>query len=302
MDKAYAEKGDTPAKEVTVQRLCMSPGIWPPTLVNDTKRIGGEKNKMLPTALGRSVLEFCMREFSQLFAYEFTREMETRLDLISSGEQPWKDLCRDTWGTYEATYETLKAGKATVAAAASRERLFAGGIKAVQSKKGPLLLKEGATNDDAAIFYGWPAGRAFGEITEAEVLTFVATKQVGGASMGTHDGKPIEKRSGPFGTYATCGGVNVPCTPEDTEETLQAKFAAKAQAFLHRLGPFEFRNGPYGVYMFKPELTGKARKFVSLPTGVDPKALTQEATVKLYQAGLKTKATAAAYKKKKASE
>jgi hypothetical protein len=50
--------------------------------------------------------------------------------------------------------------------------------------------------------------------------------------------------------------------------------------------------------MFKPELTGKSRKFVSLPTGLDPKSLTQEATIKLYQAGLKTKATAAAYKKK----
>ena len=116
--------------------------------------------------------------------------------------------------------------------------------------------------------------------------------------MGTYEGKPIEKKSGPFGSYATCGGVNVPCTPEDTEETLQAKFAAKAQAFLHRLGPFEFRNGPYGIYMFKPELVGKSQKFVSLPSGIDPKVLTQEATVKLYQAGLKTKATAAAYKKK----
>jgi DNA topoisomerase-1 len=299
MDKAYAEKGDTPAKEITVERFRMSPGVWPPTSMKEKVRTGAEKQKMRPTPLGRSVLEFCVREFGQLFAYEFTREMETRLDLVATGEQPWKNICRDTWGTYKDKYETLKAGKATVAAAASRERLFVGGIKAVQSKKGPLLLKEGSTKDDAAVFYGWPEGRAFGEITEAEVAAFVATKQLGGASMGTYEGKPIEKRSGPFGTYATCGGVNVPCTAEDTEETLQAKFAAKSQAFLHRLGAFEFRNGPYGVYMFKPELTGKSRKFVSLPTGLDPKALTQEATIKLYQAGLKTKATAAAYKKKK---
>jgi len=302
MDKSYAEKGDTPAKEIMVERFRMSPGVWPPTSLKEKIRTGAEKQKMRPTALGRSVLEFCVREFGQLFAYDFTREMETRLDLIATGEQPWKDLCRDTWTSYKEKYEHMKAGKSTVAAAASRERLFAGGIKAVQSKKGPLLLKEGATKDDAAVFYGWPEGRAFGEITEEEVAAFVAKKQVGGAQLGMYEGNPIEKRSGPFGTYATCNGVNVPCTAEDTEETLQAKFAAKVQAFLHRLGPFEFRNGPYGVYMFKPELTGKARKFVSLPTGVDPKALTQEATVKLYQAGLKTKATAAAYKKKRGAE
>jgi DNA topoisomerase-1 len=302
MDKSYAEKADMPAKEITVERFLMNPGVWPPTSIKERVRTGSEKQKMRPTTLGRSVLEFCVREFGQLFAYEFTREMETRLDLIAQGEQPWKALCRDTWASYKEKYEHLKAGKSTVAAAASRERLFQGGIKAVQSKKGPLLLKEGATKDDAAIFYGWPEGRAFGEITETEVAAFVAKKQMGGGSVGTYEGNPIEKRSGPFGSYATCNGVNVPCTAEDTEETLQAKFAAKSQAFLHRLGPFEFRNGPYGVYMFKPELTGKARKFVSLPTGVDPKVLTQEATIKLYQAGLKTKATAAAYKKKKASE
>lgn len=293
MDKNYAEKKDA-SREVVTERLQMSPGVWPPATFKETKRIS-EKQKMLPTALGRSVLEFCLREFEQLFAYDFTREMESRLDRIAEGE-PWKDLCRDTWATYKERYEDLKGGKATVAAAASRERLF-GDIKAVQSKKGPLLLKEGSTKDDVT-FYGWPVGKAFGEITEAEVLAFVATK-FGGGEIGSYEGNPITKKSGPFGTYATCNGVNVPMTAEDTEETLQGKFAAKKQAFLHRLGPFEFRNGPYGVFMFKPELTGKARKFVSLPSGIDPKVLTQEATVKLYQAGLKTKATAGAYGKKK---
>ena len=296
MDKTYAEKGDTGSREVTIERFRMNPGVWPPTSFKEQRRIGGEKQKMRPTDLGRSVLEFCLREFGQLFAYDFTREMETRLDLIADGLEPWKSLCRDTWDTYKVKYETLKSGKSTVAAAASRERLFANGIKAVQSKKGPILLKEGVTKNDTVIFYGWPEGRAFGEISEAEVSAFVSTKQVGGAAMDTYEGKPIEKKSGPFGSYATCGGVNVPCTPEDTEETLQAKFAAKVQSVLHRLGPFEFRNGPYGIYMFKTDLVGKSRKFVSLPSGIDPKVLTQEATVKLYQAGLKTKATAAAYR------
>ena len=107
------------------------------------------------------------------------------------------------------------------------------------------------------------------------------------------------KKSGPFGAYVSCNGVNVPLAPEDTEETLQAKLAAKSQpAILHKLGPFEFRTGQYGMYFFKSDLTGKARKFVSLPTGVDPKTLTQEAAIKLYQDGLKRKATASAYKKK----
>jgi hypothetical protein len=51
--------------------------------------------------------------------------------------------------------------------------------------------------------------------------------------------------------------------------------------------------------MFKPARTGKARKFVSVPLGVDPKTLTQEALVKMYQEDIQGKARTAAYKKKR---
>jgi DNA topoisomerase-1 len=297
IDKGYAEKRDTPAREVSVPRLRLdAPNTWPPSRTVETKKVGAEKQKLAPTTLGQSVLEFCLREFPALFNYEFTRTMETRLDGIAEGAEAWKQLCRDTWGSYKEKYTALKSGNSTVAAGAARERHFTGGIKGVQSKKGPLLLKEGAT----PIFYGWPEGKSFRDITDAEVTTFVALRleQQGGSSLGEHDGKPIVKKSGPYGSYAECDGVRVPCTAEDTAETICAKLQAKSQASLHTLGPFEFRNGPYGVFMFKKDLLGKARKFVGVPSGVDPKLLTQEAAIKIYQAGLLMKAKGKQFKKK----
>jgi DNA topoisomerase-1 len=290
--KNYMEKRDTPAQTVEFPTLSMTPGVWPLVVTNTPKKVGGEKNKLVPTALGISALEFCLREFAPLFAYEFTKKMETRLDGIAAGAEQWKQLCRDTWGTYKEKYASLKEGNSTVAAAPARQRLFEGGIKAVQSKKGPLLLKEGATKADDTVFYGWPEGKKFHEITEEQVAAFVGAKQLGGGSLGTHEGNPIVKKTGPHGPYASCGSVSVPWKPEDTEETLQAKFKAKKECTLHRCGTFEFRNGPYGVYMFKTDQVGKARKFVGLPTGVDPKALTLEAATKIFQTGLKAKATA----------
>jgi hypothetical protein len=47
--------------------------------------------------------------------------------------------------------------------------------------------------------------------------------------------------------------------------------------------------------MFKTDVTGKARKFVGLPSGVDPKVLTLQAATALYQSGLQQKAKAKAY-------
>jgi hypothetical protein len=241
------------------------------------------------------VLEFCVKEFDGLFNYEFTRSMEARLDGIAEGTEVWKQLCRDTWTSYQANYTLLKEGKGAATPAAARQRMFAGGIKAVQSKKGPILLKEGA-NKDNTVFYGWPAGISFQDITEAEVAAFLATK-VQPAAVGQHNGKPILKKSGPYGTYAECEGVKVPWTAEDTLETLGAKFEAKTKSAVHTLGQFEFRTGPYGVFMFKKDLTGPARKFVNVPSGVDPKTLTQEAAIKIYQTGLQQKAKGQAYRK-----
>jgi len=296
--KTYVEKRDTPARDVSLTSLSMTPGVWPLTETTTIKKVGGEKNKVVPTALGLSALEFCLREFESLFAYEFTKDMEARLDGIATGGEPWKTLCRDIWGSYKDKYTGLKDGVSTVAAAPSRERMFEGGIKAVQSKKGPLLLKEGPVKGEAT-FYGWPEGKTFQTITQADVTTFVAAKQVGGAAIGSFEGVPMVKKSGPFGTYVQCGTTNVPWTAEDTEETLQAKLAAKKQIVSHVVGPFEIRTGQYGMYMFKPALTGKARKFVSIPSGVDPKSLTQEALVKMYQADIQGKARGQAFQKKR---
>ena len=298
LDKGYAEKRDTPARDMTILRLRLeSPGQWPPTKLNETKKVGAEKQKLAPTPLGLSVLEFCLKEFDGLFNYEFTRTMETRLDGIAEGTEQWKQLCRDTWDSYRENYAALKEGKATASPAAARQRMFAGGIKAVQSKKGPILLKEDATNKDNTVFYGWPEGKSFQDVTEADVAAFLATK-VQPAALGEYNGKPIVKKSGPYGTYAECQGVKVPWTAEDTLDTLAEKLAAKSKASLHTLGQFEFRTGPYGVFMFKKDLVGAARKFVNVPSGVDPKALTQEAAIKIYQTGLQQKAKGQAFKKK----
>lgn len=303
LDKGYAEKRDTPAKTVEIPKHTLSSlGQWPPALSKEARKVGAEKQKLAPTPLGLSVIEFLERELSTLFAYEFTAQMEARLDGIAKGCEPWKALCRDTWASYSEKYEALqKSG--SQAAGSARERLFANGIKAVQSKKGPLLLKEVPGNKDATEFYGWPpGGPAFGDITEADVTAFIAGRRVElqGEVIGEHEGTPMIKKKGPFGFYVECGAVKVPWTPEDTEEGLVEKLEAKGSgptAALHVLGPFEFRQGPYGVYFFKKDLVGKGRKFVGLASGVDPKMLTLEAATKLFHDGLQAKARGAAFAK-----
>ena len=302
LDKSYVEKRDTAAKEISVKKLIIKRlGQWPPVEEISVKKVGAEKQKLAPTALGVSVLEFCLKEFDKLFNYEFTHDMELRLDKIADGSESWKQLCRDIWNAYEEKYKQLKEGAGTAAAGPARQRLFAGGIKAVQSKKGPLLLKEDSKNKENTVFYGWPEGKSFQAITEEEVSEFLVMKTQGQTVLGEFNGNSILKKSGPFGPYAECDGVKVPYLPGDTVESICQKLEGKGKATLHTLGQFEFRTGPYGVFMYKKDLLGKARKFVNIPSGVDPKSLTQEAAIKIYQTGLQAKAKGFAYKKKNTS-
>ena len=296
-EKEYVKKEDKPAKDVQILHLSLSKvGMWPPKEEQTTKKIGAEKDKLVPTPLGVRILDFCLREFSNLFDYTFTSQMEGRLDAIADGKEPWKQLCRDTWASYKEKYESLK--KSGSKAASSRQREFGNGLKAVLAKSGPLVLLEDESGDKSKTrFLGWKEGVAFeamtGEIAKQLLEQDNVKRAAESASLGTWNGNEIQLKNGPYGKYAQCGGTKVPYAEGDTVETLKTKLEAKESAVLHTVGEFEFRKGPYGVFMFKKAtVKGKKPQFVGLPEGVDPKSLTEEAAITIYQTGLQTKARA----------
>lgn len=70
------------------------------------KVFGQEKNKLVLQPLGKEVMEQLIPTFDSFFSYDYTREMETKLDKISSGimvqslhEDPetekWYDICKE---------------------------------------------------------------------------------------------------------------------------------------------------------------------------------------------------------------
>ena len=288
-DKKYVEKVNKPAQKVQRTRYKLVPNQWPATHETFEQSMGAEKDKLGPTPLGERVMGFCADKFSDLFDYGFTALMETRLDKIAEGEEEWKKVLRDTWASYKERYETLKAVPSAVVNS-ERQKEFGDGLKAVQSKKGPLILIEDKDDKENTKFYGWPDGVKWDELTEEMVRAFVEKKKVemGGDLVGTIDGKKVEKKKGPFGVYVVWGDVKLSIVGTETMEEIETKLREKAGATLHVLGPFEFRKSQYGIYMFKKDL--KEKKFAGVPDGIDIKGLTEAEAVKIYQEGLKNKA------------
>ena len=288
-DKKYVEKVNKPALKVQRTRYKLVPNQWPATHETFEQSMGAEKDKLGPTPLGERVMGFCADKFSDLFDYGFTALMETRLDKIAEGEEEWKKVLRDTWASYKERYETLKAVPSAVVNS-ERQKEFGDGLKAVQSKKGPLILIEDKDDKENTKFYGWPEGVKWDDLTEEMVRAFVEKKKVemGGDLVGTIDGKKVEKKKGPFGVYVVWGDVKLSIVGTETMDEIETKLREKAGATLHVLGPFEFRKSQYGIYMFKKDL--KEKKFAGVPDGIDIKKLTETEAVKIYQEGLKNKA------------
>ena len=282
-DKNYVEVVDIPPRTVTMKQYTVKPSIWPPQMEEQKKKVGAEKKKLVPTPLGRSVLSFMITHFDDLFAYDFTKHMEQRLALVAEGQESWKQVIKDMWCTYKERYNTLLHTAATVKNTTQKVKEFQGGLKAVQTKRGPLLLVEHATKEDTK-FLGWPQGVTFEEMTEEAAVAFQKKTAADHMPLAEYNGAPIVKKSGKFGAYLQCNQVSIPFQEgeaiEDMIERLKAKESGETNV-IRQFPSYVIRQGQYGPYIMKMGL--KKAKFVSLPKGLDPATMTEKDVEAIYK-------------------
>ena len=325
-EKNYVECITIPAIEITVKEHTVYPNKWPFSSKNTKKKIGAEKNKLVPTNLGRSVLAFMLKHFDDLFAYNFTGEMEKKLDLIAEGngnaegdaegnaESDWKHVVQTTWESYKERYnKLLKSEKKSEIEKENKEdkednedkedtnnrtndrtnnriKEFKGGLKAVQTKKGPLLLIEGKTKEDTQ-FIGWPDRVLFEDMTEGVAEEFVKTHKNARQLeiIGEWNKNPIHKKSGKFGTYLQCNEQTIPYKEDESLEQIIERFEGKNKPInvLKEFKNYVIRTGQYGPYIIKTSL--KKAVFVSLPKEINLETLTENEVEAIYKTGSEAK-------------
>uniref|UniRef100_A0A6C0K0S6 DNA topoisomerase n=1 Tax=viral metagenome TaxID=1070528 RepID=A0A6C0K0S6_9ZZZZ len=291
-DRGYALITNVPGKSVEQTSYTLIDPAKPFQMKKELKILGAEKKKLVPTDLGRSCLQFLEAHFHHLFQYKFTSEMEQRLDRIEKGLEHWKKVLQDTWLSYKDTYQTMIKSPSKAGTDSAKIRVLnSEGVKAVMTKKGPLLLKEGATKD-LTVFYGWPQGVPFASITEAQALAHVTSASVAkaGEQVGVWQDQPVLKKSGKFGTYVVAGTTTVSISATDSWPEIETKLnekASKPSGILKTFKDYEIRTGAYGPYIFKPSL--KTKLFASIPKDTKIEDLTEADAAMLYKASLEAK-------------
>jgi len=67
-----------------------------------------DKRRLYPEDKGRVVVAFLESFFSKYVEYDFTADLEDKLDRVSNNELPWRDLLRDFWRDFIGSVEDIK--------------------------------------------------------------------------------------------------------------------------------------------------------------------------------------------------
>ncbi|NTS29823.1 type I DNA topoisomerase [Phyllobacterium sp. BT25] len=93
------------------------------TTLRDREYIAVEKRKLIPEAKGRLVIAFLESFFKRYVEYDFTADLEEKLDEISDGKLKWKDVLRDFWTDFFGSVDGIKELRVTNVLDALNEEL-----------------------------------------------------------------------------------------------------------------------------------------------------------------------------------
>lgn len=303
LDRGYVEKVTIPATPTPTRSLTLDAGKRTPHASTKNVNIGGERDRLRTTALGRTVIEWLLTTFEDMMAYDFTAAMESHLDEIAKGSRAWQTILTETWDRYKDRYDSvMDAPKAAPGVpTSSRVAEYGDGLKMVVSRKGPLFVWE--RPGQPTRFAKVPPTLSIMTATRADAETaFTAAADAAATEiLGELEGTPVVRRHGPYGHYVQWGAIKLNCKPEETLADLSSRLVAKAApgAVDHTVGPYRIRRGPYGLYIFK--ITTGARKpvFVSIPEATPWATLTPETAEQVYKLASSAKKEAAASNRKK---
>jgi DNA topoisomerase-1 len=76
--------------------------------LRDRAYVRMDRNRFVPEDKGRIVTAFLTSFFKRYVEYDFTADLEEKLDEVSAGELSWKQLLRDFWKNFHAAAEDTK--------------------------------------------------------------------------------------------------------------------------------------------------------------------------------------------------
>lgn len=242
-------------------------------VLQDRNYVVLDKKRFIPEDRGRVVTAFLSNFFEHYVEYDFTAQLEEKLDDISGGTLNWKKLLREFWTDFKAAIDGTKDLKIRDV------------IDALDEHLGPHFFPEREDSVDPRVCKTCNTGRlglrlgkngAFIGCSNYPECKFTAPLAVGAGSTAATEGPkmlgndpvtgmPVTLRNGPYGMYVQLDlpPSTIPVPEPEPEEEKPTKGKGK------------------GKKKKKAKAKGPSPKRASLPRGIDPATLDLDKALQL---------------------
>jgi DNA topoisomerase-1 len=297
--RGYVEKGDYEGTERNYQSLVLKGNdIKTETL---SERTGSNKNKLVPSDIGKVVTDFLMEHFDQILDYKFTANVEKEFDEIAKGLKDWSKMIDSFYNPFHKTVDHALENADRV----SGERLLGQHPETGEpvivrvGRYGPMVQVGEAGGEEKPKFASLRKGQSIEKITFEEALElFKLPRMIG--QFEDADMKVAIGRFGPYilhksKFYSLPKDVD-PMTVSQDEgvEIILAKRKKDAERMISTFEEDEtlsVQNGRWGPFI------KFGKKNYKIPKDQDAKALNYEDCMKLIKEQDKTKGSKGKKKK-----
>jgi DNA topoisomerase-1 len=194
------------------------PSTYAATLatLRDRDYVTVDKRKLIPQAKGRLVTAFLESFFTRYVEYDFTADLEEKLDRISAGELNWKDVLREFWTAFFAQIEDTKELRVSNVLDALNEALAPLVFPRREDGSDPRICQVCGTGNLSLKLGRYGAFVGCSNYPECNYTRQLSSDSVAEAEAGALNepkalgtdpvtGEPLTLRSGRFGPYVQRG-------------------------------------------------------------------------------------------------
>ena len=266
-ERNYVKKEDIKGKEMVCKDFELENGEIFEIL--SKREFGNEKSKLIIQPLGVIVMEFLDKHFSNLFNYDYTKEMEDELDKISKGDTIWYNLCDTCNKQIDLLVDGLKdETKIEVKIDANNTYLvgkYGPVIKCVEEVDGKEEITFKPIKKDIDIHKIENGDYNIEEIVDTTKK--IKTQYI----LGQHNGKNVILKKGKFGLYITWG-ENTKNLKEFGNRPIENITFEEVQKYLEEgsnlirevSASVSIRKGQKGDYIFYKSVKMKKPQFFDL--------------------------------------
>lgn len=290
--RKYADKRDLEGNERKINIFTLDSGSG---VEHSTKNevYGADKNKLIPTDVGKVVNDFLVKNFERVLDYQFTARVEENFDMIARGETQWTELLTDFYKDFhpEVEYVTEHSEREAGDRVVGVDPKTGKNVIARVGRYGPMV-QLGETPEDPKAPKPKMAGlrptQTIETLTLGEALKLFELPR----DLGTYEDKKVVASIGRFGPYIRHDSKFVSVKKTDGDdiyeieldraiELIEAKRKADKEkyinSFQHGETLIEVLNGRWGPYI-KME-----KKNYKIPKDVDAKKLSLEDCIKIIE-------------------